>query len=247
MVGCKSDGCNRIIYEIGQWAIEKNIWLSAAHTPEVDNYEADQLSRQVNPNLEWSVTDKVFHQMLKAFLFRPTIDLFASRVNDKLPTYVSRKPGPYAQYVDAFTVNWALHPFYAFPPFVLVGGCLQKIPGDGATGLLIVPMWPTQSYFGSSLSMLVDQPRYFKATRTYPLRVTLSVSRVSGNPLSSAEFRQRFANVTLSSWRKSTFKQYNVYLEKWSTFCLSRQSHFVRAPVSLILDFLHDLYTKDYG
>ena len=55
------------------------------------------------------------------------------------------------------------------------------------------------------------------------------------------------ANVILSSWRKSTVKQYNVYLEKWSTFCLSRQSHFMRAPVSLILDFLHDVYTKGYG
>ena len=196
--------------------------------------------------------------MLKAFLFRPTIDLFASQVNAKLPTFVSWKPNRFAQYVDAFTVNWALHPFYTFPPFIHVGRCLQKLRGDGATGLFIVPMWPTQSYFGSLLSMLVDQPRYSKATRktltnpslgklTYPLRVTLLVCRVSGNPLSSAEFRQRFANVILCSWRKSTFKQYNVYLEKRSTFCLSRQSHFMRAPVSLILDFLHDLYTKGYG
>ena len=55
------------------------------------------------------------------------------------------------------------------------------------------------------------------------------------------------ADVILSSWRKSTFKQYNVYNEKWSTFCLSRQSHFIRGPVQLILDFLHDLYTKGYG
>ena len=121
-------------------------------------------------------------------------------------------------------------------------------------------MWPTQSYFRSLLSMLqlVDQPRYFKATRktltnpslgelTYPLRVTLLVCRVSGNPLSSAEFSTEVASVVLSSWRKSTVKQYNVYLEKWSTFCLSRRSHFMRASVSLILDFLHYLYTKGYG
>ena len=47
--------------------------------------------------------------MLKAFPFRPTIDLFASRVNAKLPTYVSWKPYPFARYVDAFTVNWALY------------------------------------------------------------------------------------------------------------------------------------------
>ena len=93
---CKSDGCNRITYEIWQRAIGKNIWLSAAHTPGVHNYEADQLSRKLNPNLEWSVTDEVFNQMFKAFPFRPTIDLFASRVNTKLPTYVSWKPYPFA-------------------------------------------------------------------------------------------------------------------------------------------------------
>lgn len=99
---------------------------------------------------------------------------------------------PFARYVDAFTVNWALHPFYAFPPLILKGRCLpkkKKIWGDGATGFIIVPTWPTQSYFGSLLSMLVDQPLYFKTTRTtltspsvreltYPLRVTLSVCSV---------------------------------------------------------------------
>ena len=116
----------RITDEIWQWAIDRNIWLSAAHTPGVDNYEADQLSRNLNPNLEWSVTDEIFSQMLKAFPFRTTIDLFASRVNAKLPSYVAWEPDPFARYVDAFTVNWALHPFYAFPPFILVGRYLQK-------------------------------------------------------------------------------------------------------------------------
>ena len=94
--------------------------MSAAHTPGVDNYEADQLSRNLNPNLEWSATDDVFSLVLKAFPFRPTIDLFA------LPTYLSWKSDPFARYVDAFTVNWALHPFYAFPPLILKGRCLPK-------------------------------------------------------------------------------------------------------------------------
>ena len=96
----------------------------------------------------------------------------------------------------------AFHPFYAFPLFILVGWCFQKIRGDGATGLLILPMWPTQSYFGSLLRMLVDQPHYFKTTRTTLtnplvgelaclLRVTLLVCRVSRNPLSSAAFRHK--------------------------------------------------------
>ena len=93
--------------------------MSAAHTPGVDIYEADQLSRNLNLNLEWSATDDVFSLVLKAFPFRPTIDLFA------LPTYLSWKPDPFARFVDAFTVNWVLHPFYAFPPLILKGLCLR--------------------------------------------------------------------------------------------------------------------------
>ena len=96
--------------------------------PGVDDYEADQLSRNLNPNLEWSVTDEVLSQILKAFPFRPIIDLFA------LPTNVSWKPDPFARYMDAFTVNWALHQFYAFPPFTLVGLCFQKIEVMGLQG-----------------------------------------------------------------------------------------------------------------
>ncbi|XP_068723943.1 uncharacterized protein [Montipora capricornis] len=55
------------------------------------------------------------------------------------------------------------------------------------------------------------------------------------------------ANVIMSSWRSSIVKQYDVFLDKWSTFCLSRQNSFMRAPVSLVLDFLHDLYDKGYS
>ena len=91
-------------------------------------------------------------------------------------------------------------------------------------------MWSSLSCFGSLLSMLVDHILFFKATRT-----------------TSASFSTQIADVSLSPWRKSTVKQYNVYLEKWSTFCLSRQSHFMRAPVSLILGCVDDLYTKGYG
>jgi len=202
MGGCKSHECNRIAFKIWQWAIEKNIWLSAAHVPGIENQHADSLSRTLNPNLEWSVTDRVFNQICKCYPGKPSIDMFASRVNAKLPMYVSWKPDPFAVSIDAFTVNWAAHDFYAFPPFVLVGRCLQKIRIDGATGILIAPMWPTQTFFVSLLSMLVETPRYFQATKdtltnqalgedAKPLKTTLMVCKVSGNPLLCLEYRQK--------------------------------------------------------
>ena len=35
--------------------------------------------------------------------------------------------------------------FYAFPPFSLLPRCLKKIKQDHATGIIIVPLWPTQT------------------------------------------------------------------------------------------------------
>jgi len=54
--------------------------------------------------------------------------MFASRLNHQVKTYCSWKPDPYASLIDAFTVNWK--PFkliYMFPPFSLLGSCIQKI------------------------------------------------------------------------------------------------------------------------
>ncbi|KAJ8048040.1 hypothetical protein HOLleu_00199 [Holothuria leucospilota] len=68
----------------------------------------------------------------------PDIDLFASRLNAQLKRYVSWKPDPGSEAVDAFVVDWHPYYFYAFPPFSLVGKCLRKIEHDEAEGILIV-------------------------------------------------------------------------------------------------------------
>ena len=202
MGGSKSEGCDILATEIWDGAITRQVWLSAVHTPGAENTEADSLSRNLNPNLEWSLTDRAFTRILEDFCFTPSVDLFASRLNHKLETYVSWKPDPFATFIDAFTIDWGPHSFYAFPPFCLVSKCLQKISSNGATGILIAPVWPTQTYFAFLLSMLVDLPRHFKAIRSnlmhpsfhqaHPLssQLVLLACKVSGNPLLVQEFRQ---------------------------------------------------------
>ena len=88
----------------------------------------------------------------------PDIDLFASRLNAQLPRYITWQPDPSAENVDAFTVDWGPLWFYAFPPFCLIPKCLQKIRADKATGLLVVPNWPTQSWFPALQDMLTEKP-----------------------------------------------------------------------------------------
>ena len=58
------------------------------------NTEADEMSRKKgNDDLEWSLDQSVFEK-LKLKCPNMEIDLFASRLNLKLPCYVSRYPEP---------------------------------------------------------------------------------------------------------------------------------------------------------
>lgn len=94
----------------------------------------------------------------------PEIDLFASRNNSKCKTFVSWRRDPDAFAVDAFTLSWTDLRFYAFPPFSLILKVLQKILADGATGVLVVPLWKTQPWFPLFSSMLITQPIVFPSS-----------------------------------------------------------------------------------
>lgn len=104
--------------------------------------------------------------MLKPYIFqrlcqlfpRPEVDLFATRINAQLSTYVSWKPDPYASLTNAFTMNWSNKRLYAFPHFSIISRVLQKIQEDEATVLTILPLWPTQVWFPTALHSLVAPP-----------------------------------------------------------------------------------------
>ncbi|XP_071956861.1 uncharacterized protein [Antedon mediterranea] len=127
MGGTKSWSCNSVAYKIWYWAIERNIWLTAAHTPGIKNVEADVLSRNFVSGLEWQMNAGIFSKIVDCFGV-PDIYLFASRINHRVPAYASWKPDPNAVIIDAFTSDWStFKQFYVFPPFCLIARCLQKI------------------------------------------------------------------------------------------------------------------------
>ena len=139
MGGAHSTSCNAITKEIWLWAQARNIWLSAAYVPGSENKIADYKSRHFQDNTEWSICCQLFKKIVKAF-FLPDIDLFATRLNCQLHTFVSWKPEPGAWAVDAFTVSWGDLKCYAFPPFSVLGRVLWKVQQDKATGILVVPL-----------------------------------------------------------------------------------------------------------
>ena len=86
--------------KIWMWCIERDIWLSDYHIPGSTNVVTDTESRQINSWTEWSLNLNVFSDVDK--LWGPFhVDLFASRLNSKVSSYVLWKPDAGAKYVES--------------------------------------------------------------------------------------------------------------------------------------------------
>ena len=177
---CKSEICNDIAVEIWQFCIASNILLTAAHIPGIDNVVADKESRNFHiQNTEWKLDPLVLHEALKEIKFEPDIDLFASRLNNQFETYCSYRPDPGAALVDAFSTSWSEFNFYCFPPFSCILKVLQKIRQDRATGVIVVPRWPTQTWYSILMTMLVQPPVILKP---HPRLLTLPTLPLERHP-----------------------------------------------------------------
>ena len=91
--------------------------------------------------------------------------IFVSRINKKCDKYISwlRDPGSLA--VDAFTIRWSDFFFYCFPPFSVILRVFQKIIEDKATGIVVVPLWPSQPWYPVFMSMIKGSPIILKPSK----------------------------------------------------------------------------------
>ena len=141
----------------------------------------------------------------QVLLRHPSLDfaLFASRLNNQISSYCLWQEDPNSTHVDAFTMNWNGHKCYAFPPFSLLPRCLQKMSQDRAQGVLIAPLWPTQTWFPVLLQHLCEQPwillprpdllQHPFRSGPHPLHrsLHLMVCPVSGDPSAVTTFQRR--------------------------------------------------------
>lgn len=114
-------------------------------TPKV-KFLADSLSRSPELDMSDFKLNTIYFEFLCRILGSPTIDLFASQHTNQRQRFVSWQPDPYSIATDAFTILWDEF-FHAFSPFCLIGRLLQKIVKDNATGIVVVPNWPSQYWF----------------------------------------------------------------------------------------------------
>ena len=200
--GGKKPKCNLIARALWEWAIERGIWVSASFIPGKHNVAADRESRTMHDNMEWRLNTNYF-KICTDLWGQPEVDLFASRLNTQVEKFVSWKPDPFAFAIDAFTVKWDFSLCYIFPPFGLLGRVLKKISDDNAMAVVVAPLWTTQPWFTKLFSLLIDcvflLPRNTQLLTSQashqkpPPNLQLVVCRVSGDPLISADFRQRLS------------------------------------------------------
>ena len=89
-----------------RWTESFDVHLNASYLPGQNNVLADVLScRGQVVGTEWSLHPQVARSLLRAW-DNPSIDLFATCLNAKLPLYCSLVPDPQAVFEDAFRHPW---------------------------------------------------------------------------------------------------------------------------------------------
>ena len=234
-----------------RWAESFDVHLEARYLPGESNVLADVLSRRGQVvGTEWSLHPQVARALLRAW-GNPSIDLFATCLNAKLPLYCSLVPDPQAVFEDAFRHPWDDLDLYAFPPFALVGRVIARVQQSSRVAMTLVapllaregvvrrlaassdPTTPGSSLLGQAASAAPLQPVPSRRPRAEPSRVaTLKRHyRKSG-------FSGRAARVLSGVLRDSSSR---LYQSRWKIFCgwcRGRSVAPVNASVPVVVDFL---------
>ena len=149
--------------ELWDFCIHRNLCIYASHIAGVSNDRADELSRRSSSEHSYFLIQDSFDAMCDSLSFSLSLDCFASRLNNKLPAFISRFKDPSSSLVNAFSVSWSDN-VYLFPPIPLILNVLTKFRADEvARGVIICPYWPSQPWFPLLFDLLIDSPLFFPA------------------------------------------------------------------------------------
>ena len=191
----KSSLLNSWTYSILRLAQKRKIMISTVHIPGRYNVLADALSRTKVTQTEWKLDPITFHSLEK-MLPGMEVDLFATRENAQLPSFVSPFRDPLAVATNALTQDWnQWSKIYLFPPpqTKVIHELLKKLRTFRGQALLVLPFWPVAPWFpqltsicsqSSKISATLSQTIQGKTTTcTSSLAKSLRVRRYFGNTL----------------------------------------------------------------
>ena len=187
-----------------------------------------------------------------------SMDLFASRLSNQLPKFVSWKPDPLAMATNAFTLTWSdlSQKVYANPPWNLIGRVLSKVCNQSILELiLIAPVWKAQAWYPLLLQRLVRVPILFpmssemvQSVSELPPRHLTPTSRVGNirKRCQRSHLSGTAADLVLSSWREKSSKSCESSFQKWASWCNEQDRDPICGPISDVANFLAELYEVGY-
>ena len=158
--GTRSAELNHEAQQTLQWAEANAVTLLTQFVRGENNVVADCLSRRNQViSTEW-----MLHQQVCDALWRlwgcPMVDLFATRLNYRLASFISPFPDPMAIATDAFLFPWGHKELYAFPPFHVIRRVINKLrSSEGVKLTLVTPFWPQREWFPDLVELSIDTPR----------------------------------------------------------------------------------------
>ena len=143
------------VWNLLLWCYQRGISLKVRYIPGRFNILADRLSRMLKPvPTEWCLNQTIANLVFSMSGY-PSIDLFETSLNNRLPAYVSPIPDSKALAMDTLSVSWDYIHGYAFPPFHVIPAILNKIHLFQCRIVLVAPLWPQRSWFPDLLQLLV--------------------------------------------------------------------------------------------
>ena len=141
-----------------EWLLSQGTMPLSLHKRGVDNGKADAASRWRGNRSEWKLNAAVFEQLDQ--LWGPhDVDLFASRTNTQLRTFMSRDPSPDAAEYDALRQDWTVWGnLYANPPAVLIPQVLRRVREHKVSITLVAPVWNTQPWIAALMALSSAPP-----------------------------------------------------------------------------------------
>jgi len=151
-----------IAIQIFDFCSKNNIELSIEWIPRTLNQKADAISKFVDID-DWQLTVEFF-RVLDVLWGPHTVDCFANYYNRKTPKFFSRFWNPGTSGVDAFYQSWKSDNCLLVPPVDLICTTLRKMECEYTKGTLIVPDWPSSSFWpllwGHCEKAIIDVKRY---------------------------------------------------------------------------------------
>ena len=197
----------------------------------------------------------IFREVV-AKLRQPDIDLFASRVNHHIPGFVSWRPEPNAVATDALNLTWnfpselstsSIQPDSSVPQkdterssrmhFHCTSLEKQTVVSNssvnvGTTAFTVTSVPISSSTPGNEQDSHLLCPKVFQTSFMESFR-----QRLQGQG-----FPQEVSDILLSSWRKSTARQYESFWRLWSGWCDSWQINCFSTSIENILTYLAHLF-----